>query len=277
MIYIVTALAVEAIPIIKNFQLKKDISYTKFDMFKNDEVRLIISGTGKIKSAMAVMYLLGKESPRPEDRIVNYGIAGSGVETHKIGESFLMIKVEDHITGKKFYPETTFKHAFKEQSVITYDRPVKRKEAVKPPQCLVDMEASGFYDAASLYFQTHKIHIIKSVSDYLRGDKLSSAFVQSITEKAVPLLRNFLISSSKTITPDANVMNPKDYNLFENLSSELKLSTTQRYQVLDLIKGYKIRSGNDIDFLKSYIKKKGNTKVENKKILEEIVDKLEEV
>jgi nucleoside phosphorylase len=277
MIYIVNALAAEAIPIIKALGLKKDISYIKFDVFKSEHIRLIISGTGKLKSAMAVMYLLVKEPPRPEDRIINFGIAGSGVEEHKIGEAFIINKIEDHATAKAFYPETVFKHNLPEQSIMTYDRPVKRKEATKPPQCLVDMESSGFYDAASLFFHSHRIHILKVVSDHLRAEKLTGAFLQSLVEKNISTIKNLINQSNKVPAADANVLNSKDYNLFENLSSELKLSTTQRFQVLDLMKGYKVRSGNDVEFLKTYIKKKGATKQENKKLFEEIVEKLEDV
>jgi hypothetical protein len=61
------------------------------------------------------------------------------------------------------------------------------------------------------------------------------------------------------------------------VSSDLKLSTTQRFQVLDLIKGYKIRSGGDLDFLRKFVKQKKNSKVESKKVFDEIVDKLEDV
>jgi spore photoproduct lyase len=71
MIYIVTALAGEAIPLINAFKLKKDLSFTKFDLFKNDEIRLIVSGIGKIRSSIATTYLLVKNSPSSDDRILN--------------------------------------------------------------------------------------------------------------------------------------------------------------------------------------------------------------
>ena len=52
MIYIVTALAQEAIPLIQHFKLKKDLSHTKFDIYRNDMIKLIVSGTGKLKYVM---------------------------------------------------------------------------------------------------------------------------------------------------------------------------------------------------------------------------------
>ena len=41
MLYIVTALYIEAKPLISLFNLKKDNSYTKFQVFSNENVKLI--------------------------------------------------------------------------------------------------------------------------------------------------------------------------------------------------------------------------------------------
>ena len=46
MLYIVTALYIEAKPLISLFNLKKDNTFTKFQVFSNENIKLIISGTG---------------------------------------------------------------------------------------------------------------------------------------------------------------------------------------------------------------------------------------
>jgi nucleoside phosphorylase len=276
MFYIVTALAGEAIPIINAFKLKKDISYSKFDLFKNENMKLILSGSGKIKSAIATMYMIVKDPPRPEDHILNIGICGTGQEEHKIGQMFLVNKIEDFSNGKTYYPEQVFKHSLPEEKLITYDTPVRRKDIADIPLCLVDMEAAGFYEAASTHFHSHRIHILKIVSDHLKTEKLTGTFVQSLLEKNVPTLKTIFKQTTQTPVPDANVLNDKDYMLFDSLSNDLKLSTTQRFQILDLIKSYKIRSGGDLDFLKNYIKQKKAAKSDNKKIFQAIVEKLED-
>ena len=61
MLYIVTALYIEAKPLISLFNLKKDNIYTKFQVFSNKNIKLIISGTGKIKSATALTYLISNK------------------------------------------------------------------------------------------------------------------------------------------------------------------------------------------------------------------------
>jgi len=277
MFYIITALSGEAIPIINHFKLKKDISYTKFDLFKNDQIKLILTGTGKIKSAIATTYLLVKDNPRPEDHIINIGICGTENEDYKIGHVVLINKIDDYASRKTFYPETVFKHNFTEERLITFDKPVKKKDIINLPDCVVDMEGSGFYEAASNYFHAHRIHLLKIVSDYLRGEKLTGAFVQSLIEKNLKNINNLLTATVKTPIPDANVLTDSDYKLFDQLSNDLKLSTTQRFQILDLLKSYKVRKGEDINFLKSYIKSKKTAKADNKKIFEAIVERLEEV
>ena len=75
MLYIVTALYIEAKPLISLFNLKKDNSYTKFQVFSNENVKLIISGTGKVKSATALTYLISKEDIKKNDYIVNIWIS----------------------------------------------------------------------------------------------------------------------------------------------------------------------------------------------------------
>lgn len=275
--YIITALAGEALPLINSFKLKKDITQTRFDVFKNQDTKLVVSGVGKIRSAIATASILVSEPPNLEDRIFNIGICGSGVKEYKTGEFFLINKIDDYSSRKSFYPETVFKHNFSEERIITFDRPVTRKEFKEVPQSLVDMESSGFYEAASQHFQSHKIHILKIISDHLKGEKLTGSFVQGLVEKMIPSLKEMIQNSSKILAKDSNILTDEDYQVFETVSSDLRLSTTQRFQVLDLIKGYKIRSGGDLDFLKKFVKQKKTTKVENKKVFEEIVDKLEDV
>ena len=46
MIYISVALGVEAKPIIKYFNLKRDNEIKKLQVFKNERITLIVTGTG---------------------------------------------------------------------------------------------------------------------------------------------------------------------------------------------------------------------------------------
>ncbi|HMV45187.1 MAG TPA: phosphorylase, partial [Leptospiraceae bacterium] len=142
MIYIVTALAQEAIPFIQHFKLKKDLSHTKFDIYKNELITLVVSGTGKLKSSIATTYLLVKEPPKKSDKILNFGICGSGSEKHKSGQIFLINKIEDVTTAKTYYPEILFSHLIPEAGIVTHEKPVVKTKSTPSTAGLVDMEVS---------------------------------------------------------------------------------------------------------------------------------------
>ena len=278
MIYIVTALAQEAIPLIQHFKLKKELSHTKFDIYRNDMIKLIVSGTGKLKSAVATTYLLLKEPPKKSDKILNFGICGSGIEKYKSGQIFLINKIEDVNSGKTYYPEILFSHLLPEETIVTYEKPVIKIKTAPSIQGLVDMEVSGFYEAANTFVQSHNIIILKVVSDHLGGEKFTGAFIQSIVEKNIPHIITVLNQARKRQSAQASrseVLDSGEYRVFEDLSDNLGLSTTQRFQVLDMLKGYKVRGGGDFQFLKDFSKKKVVTsKQDTKKALKELKEKL---
>ena len=59
-------------PLISLFNLKKDNTYTKFQVFSNENIKLIISGTGKIKSAIALTYLISNKDIKENDYYNKY-------------------------------------------------------------------------------------------------------------------------------------------------------------------------------------------------------------
>jgi len=69
---IVTALCSEAEPIIEYFRLKKNTASNKFDIFENDRIALVVSGIGKIKSAIATTILSSTYSS-PDVTFFNFG------------------------------------------------------------------------------------------------------------------------------------------------------------------------------------------------------------
>ena len=55
MIYIFTAIYAEAKNIIKHYDLKKQhVAGLKFDIFSNDNIRLLITGAGAVNAAVAL-------------------------------------------------------------------------------------------------------------------------------------------------------------------------------------------------------------------------------
>ena len=78
MIYILTALRPEADGLIKQYQLKK-VKDKPFEVFSSEEMKLVVSGVGKINAAAATSYILSDSdiNYNHEDFFLNFGICGT--------------------------------------------------------------------------------------------------------------------------------------------------------------------------------------------------------
>ena len=167
MIYICTFMYKEAVSFIKQLNLKKDFTHMKFDIFRSEEAMLVISGIGKVRAAIAVAYLLGKNEPGKFDLLANIGICGAGNPGIAVGKVFYCNKIIDNDTKMTFYPDMLFKHPFDEASIETFSKLVSRPDEESLEGYLADMEASGVFQAASVFLRPHQLVFIKVVSDHL--------------------------------------------------------------------------------------------------------------
>ncbi|PWJ88716.1 nucleoside phosphorylase [Oceanotoga teriensis] len=159
MLYIVTALKFEALPIIKKYNLKK--TEDKMKIYKNENITLIISGIGKINSAISVAYLKNNKN----DKILNIGIAAtSNSKIYKKDEIYLINEIYDEEIQKNYYPEIFYEINELEGKIVTKSR--IQKEKIKYP-IMIDMESSGFYQSAKKFYKSENIFIIKYISDIL--------------------------------------------------------------------------------------------------------------
>ncbi len=154
MIYLITATYAEAHPFIARFQLKKDSSHTRFQVFQDREadtnrkeicqtgirrtgISLVISGPGPIPAAVAVSSICTEYGPGQGDFLLNVGIcAGIREQAHaentllrdgirrqeapcQIGNLFLCNKITEQATGRTFYPDILYRHRFLEARIVT--------------------------------------------------------------------------------------------------------------------------------------------------------------
>ena len=267
MLYIVTALYIEAKPLISLFNLKKDNSYTKFQVFSNEDVKLIISGTGKVKSATALTYLISKEDIKKDDYIVNIGFVASN-KNSQLGDIVYVSKIQNAYSDFDFYPEMIYKHNFLEGSLTTFDSIVEKKlENIE----YIDMEAYGFFQTASIFFKKDKIIVLKIVSDILK-DKLEDRVLvdfkdENLFSESYNNIYKFLVNF-KTVNDD-NDFTIIERELIKKVLENLRLSDTMTYELFNILKYLKIKYGN-IDILKKYENIEVTSKVQAKKLFEEI-------
>lgn len=156
MIYIITAMYAEAHPFITRFQLKKDISHTRFQVFLDREADLclVISGTGSIPAAVAASTICTEYHAGQGDFLLNVGVCGQirneairnedvhGEDIHsedihsenilrarsacQTGKVFLCNKIKEQVTGRTFYPDILYRHKFTEAQIITGAKPYEK-------------------------------------------------------------------------------------------------------------------------------------------------------
>lgn len=152
---LVTALEVEARPLIARFGLKIQAG-SRFRIYEGDGMQLLVTGMGKLQSAVATSAALEKLPGRAS--VVNIGICGSN---RHIGEAFRANKIHDHASGQSWYPVSTDKRILPGICVETMDKPCENYYR----EVAYEMEASGFYSAAVRFTSSELIEVIKIVSD----------------------------------------------------------------------------------------------------------------
>ena len=153
----VVALPSEAKPINHYFKLIRDNNAAPFSLYRNQGVALVISGIGSEFSEQATRWL-SKLLPEPAVWI-NAGIAG---HSHlPIGEALLASEILQQSSGKRWRTILPTPQPCGSAPLITCVQP----ETVYPHSALYDMEAAGFYTAASAVAPPHRIHCFKIVSD----------------------------------------------------------------------------------------------------------------
>lgn len=277
MIYIAVALTVEAKPLITYFKLKKDNEIKKYQVFKNEEITLIITGSGIMQGAIAVTYVLGNLDIGEEDIFVNLGICGAVKDSFSIGDIILCNKIINNCSKKNFYPDMLFKHKFKEGTLETFFQVVdERMEKEKINGEIVDMEGAGVCEAASLFFSQHQINIIKIVSDYLNTSKITAEKVMELVENKINKIADWLVERKKFNVGNKEIFTLKEKESIKKIEENLRLTESMYYEFLELIKYYKIQNKSIENIILKYsdikIKDKREGKITFERIRKEIIE-----
>ncbi len=193
MIYIFTALRAEALAFIRNQNLKAKEG--PFQIYRNDEQILAVTGTGPLSAAAAVSSILSLYPPGAEDFLINAGIA-AGISNAAVQTVYRIHRIRDLASGRDFYPDLLITSSIPEASVITGSRicaccpkpdQISREELLsvlpltEEEPLLYDMEAAGVIHAASRFLAPHQICILKAVSD--EGKPVTSDDAAALSEK----------------------------------------------------------------------------------------------
>jgi len=234
-LYLFTALECEAKPLIKHFDLKKELNTQHFSLYKNDTMVLTITGVGKVSMAAAIGYTFALFPKIARPVIINIGIAGH--KTRSLGDLVLVSKSIDTDSEKIFYPQLIGNNLPESGEVITFSKPCTDYQI----NYLSDMEASAFYESALKFSTSELVHSIKIISDNETSsiNEIRSKIVTEWIASQIPEIENLIqhwVKLSLLIKPvELNEYTEILNKCHFSVGSQMKLKTLlQRWNVLSM-------------------------------------------
>lgn len=248
-ILLAIALHAEARPVIERFRLKQDASFD-LPVFRRDEVWLTVTGTGRMKSAIATTCLVTRIERDERTVIFNLGVAGhtqkAGEGPVKVGDRFLANKITEQSTGRSFYPDLLARTPLAETAVTTVERPLDRADAGAVEPGLADMEAAGFFQAAATFLPPHRIGCVKVVSDHLETRRFDKGWISELIAGSLAEFEA-AIAAYRTISDgEPDVLTDADSRVVEDIRDRLRLTASRHRMLSDLVRSYKLHTGSDL-------------------------------
>jgi len=192
---IVMATLLEAKPFVEGIFLKKS-EKKPFDLFRNENTILIISGVGKANSAMAAAYCCQNFNPVS---ICNIGAAGATQFSHPLGEIFHITKIFEHDrpefkSGRPHIHKPDMLDGFQTAKLATGDRaildPGERKK-ISRYAGLVDMEGASVAQACRKFHKScYMFKFVSDTPDHTRDEDI----VENIRRYRAPFYEFFIKS-----------------------------------------------------------------------------------
>ena len=233
MINLVVALPAEARLLIRHYGLHNKHADTTFPVYMGTDMALVVSGPGKVAAASATAWLQGLTPGNRRDAWLNIGIAGHA--THSIGSGLLVNRISDHANNKSWYPPQIHDLDITSGSLQTVDVPENDYTVDR----LYDMEAAGFYPAASRFSTGELVQCFKVVSD--NRQQASTTITAKLCEQLiggqlkaidslVDALGNLQQEYSGWHTPHPDL---------ERLAAQWHFTVSQQHQLASLLRRWK--------------------------------------
>ena len=264
MLCICVALHCEAQPLIEHFKLVKDTLSRGQALFRGANITLIESGPGKIKAAAAVTRLLSTLQSPADAMAINFGTCGSA-QDHPRGEVFIINKISDASSENCFYPDILFKHSLPEAHLATFEKPVSKQDSLSPTIQLVDMEASGFFEAASIFLAPSRIACLKIVSDNLEGKSISNQEIKRLVRENLPAISKAIQIFAEANADPGPAKRADIKDISRRLASHFRLTRAQEEILYKAMQHFAIRTNSDLGWTERFLENTVQSKPEAKK------------
>lgn len=280
MVFLCTAIYDMAEPFIKKLNLKKDLKFNKFQVFKNIDTYVLITGYGKISAAIAVTYLLSQLDINEADFLVDIGTCISMNIEMPASRIFFANKIVEYETEKCFYPDMLYKHPLSENSIQTVQYPINSYDQIKlkkPKVQLLDTEASGIYEAASVFLKPNQISFIKIVSNYNNDKDSNKEALNVLIQDKIEIINDW-VNEVRYINDDINletkIITDEEKEIVDKMAHNLKLSCSMQNSLCELLTYYKLKNKSIALVLNEYADVMCKSKTEGKEYFAELRTKL---
>lgn len=247
-INLLCALQSEARILIEYYNLEKK-NNSQCEFYECENIRLFITGPGKIHSALATqryLFNLIDLECRPKDQFfINLGICGCKDPAVPIGSLYLIHQIIDHASGMRFYPGIQFKHPLDEATLTTFDKAKYDALDIPVESLCVDMESSGIFQALLFYITPNQMMFLKMVSDHLTCLEKNSRIPQQHVQKQIQVISNIILQIQQNVNDSSTtklIFSIPEEKLLHKLKMSMKLSQTQTHQLTDYF--YFLKSNN---------------------------------
>lgn len=234
MLLITTALMIEARPLVAALGLKA-AGEGPFPLYGGGGRILLVTGTGTLRASAATGWALGRH-PGIEAAL-NIGFCGASPGCAPLHAWRYVHSVRDEATGRMSIPDILIKHPFEEAPLLTVQRAVCGDSG---QAALVDMEGSGFYEAARQVLPPDRIALLKWVSDALTEPLEAEEVARAYAGSLEPVLA-FIRNRGDGEAPSGEAAGDP---LVEEILSRLRLTRTQETQLRKWVPGYLSRGGD---------------------------------
>jgi len=275
MLYLFTAHQTEASPLIKELGLQHDFHYKGQQVYRGEEIMLAVTGIGKLEATVGTTRVLTSELKERRQNncaaVLNIGISGSLDEGRDIGTIHFIHKITDMASQLSYFPDAVIKHGLNEAALITVDQPARKDSfAFNGLSSLVDMEASGFYTAASKFVPSSQIACLKIVSDHMEPSLPSRSFVSDLIKRNMKEILFVLNAYKESLQSKIRLVSADDDKIIKELTSTLKLTRAQTNVLDEMARSYLVKTEGNLDALKKFCLCKPVSKYEVKKIFGEV-------
>jgi hypothetical protein len=234
MLLVTVAMMMEARPLCACLGLKA-VSGHPYPVFQNKKTILVVAGTGPLNASAATGWALG-HFPRIS-LALNIGFAGASSQMAPVHSWRYIHSIRDESSGHLCIPDILLNHPFQESTLLTVGKVLREDIGWKG---LVDMEGSGFYQAARRALPPDRIMLLKWVSDNLTGDidikETTVAF-----EHAMGEIDEFLdMLELEAARDEAEVSSP----YLDIIQQKARLTRTQVLFLEKWLSGYLARGGD---------------------------------